>query len=157
GQVSGARRLPQLVERTLGLGTERYPPKVRRRLRILNAAAYLMAIFSAIFALSYALRDPGHYKLLIIINLSLVPFALAVPFLHPLHELAGGTFLGIGWFAALFVLVALLGRTAGIQLNFIIVAAAAFVVLGLERIWLVVGWVALAFVLHVTAWFLFER
>jgi len=49
-----ARRWPALVVRLIERGTQGYPPKVRRRLMILNAMAYLIAIFSALFAFTYA-------------------------------------------------------------------------------------------------------
>jgi adenylate cyclase len=151
------RQWSGLFEGLLAFGTAAYPPKVRRRLRILNAAAGLMAVFSMVFALSYALQDPDQYFWVIVINLALVAFAVAAPFLHRFHELAAPSILGVAWFAALVLLVALLGRAAGIQLNFFIVAGAAFVVLGLERLPLVVFWIVLAFLLHVATWLVFDQ
>src|SRR3954467_10898924 len=55
------RRGPAFLRRLLALGTEQYPPKVRRRLQTLNAMAYLIVITSTIYALIYALEDLETY------------------------------------------------------------------------------------------------
>ena len=115
-------------------GTEGYPPHVRRRLKILNVMAYLIAIFSLFYALTYARAGVQDYSWIIAINLALVVMGLSVPFLHRVHEVMGGMVIAVTECAALFGLVALLGRGSGIQLNLIIGAAAAFFILGLERL-----------------------
>src|SRR5919206_1767210 len=155
--VSGPRQqswlslLVQLVE----FGTEGYPPKTRRRLKILNAMAYLIVVFSALYALTYALEGAWIYRWAIAINLALVLVGLAVPASHRLHETAGGLLIAASECAALFALVALLGRRSGIQLNLIVGASAPFVCFGLNRLRMVIGLVGLTFILHVAAWFLF--
>jgi len=53
--------------------------------------------------------------------------------------------------------VALLGRGSGIQLNLIIGAAAAFFILGLERLTLCVALITVCFLLHLAAWLLFPQ
>ncbi|HEX8167569.1 MAG TPA: hypothetical protein VF601_17515 [Beijerinckiaceae bacterium] len=75
--VSGAeRRWPALVLRLVDRGTQRYPPKVRRRLKILNAMAYLIAVFSLLFAVTYALEDFSAYRWAVAINLALTAAGL---------------------------------------------------------------------------------
>ena len=139
----------QLVE----FGTEGYPPHVRRRLKILNVMAYLIAIFS----LSYAREGMQDYGWIVAINLALVVMGLSVPFLHRVHEVMGGMVIAVTECAALFGLVALLGRGSGIQLNLIIGAAAAFFILGLERLTLCVALITVCFLLHLAAWLLFPQ
>ncbi|HKH34229.1 MAG TPA: adenylate/guanylate cyclase domain-containing protein [Beijerinckiaceae bacterium] len=151
------RRWPALVLRLAEYGTARYPPKVRRRLKILNVMASLIAIFSAIFAATYALEDFAAYRWAVAINLALVAAAVAAPLLHRYSEIAGAMLIMAAEYAGLFALVALLGRGSGIHLNIVVAAAVAFAVLGLERIRLIVAIVALGFLLHVGAWFLFPR
>ena len=57
GSSEQRRRWPAPLAMPLAFGTERYPPKVRRRLQTLNAMAYLIVITSTIYALIYALED----------------------------------------------------------------------------------------------------
>jgi adenylate cyclase len=160
GLLSGPRRQrrwPALLLRLIEYGTRAYPPKVRRRLKVLNVMAYLIAIFSAMFAATYALEDLWAYRWAVAINLVLVAAALCAPLLHRYHEIAGAMLIMVAEYAGLFGLVALLGRPSGIQLNLIVAAAVAFAVLGLERIRLIAAIVFVGFALHVAAWFLFPR
>jgi adenylate cyclase len=129
--------------------------RTRRRLKILNAFAALIAASSAAYALSYAITDPRTYCWIIAINLALVLMALCVPLLHRVNDILGGLVIAGTEGAALFALVALLGRNSGIQLNLIIGASAAFFILGMERLALGTATVIIFLVLHVAAWFLF--
>src|SRR5215210_2662366 len=149
------RRWPALVVRLIERGTQGYPPKVRRRLMILNAMAYLIAIFSALFALTYAFEDFVAYRWAVAINLGLVAAALCVPFAHRYGETAGAMLIMAAEYAGLFGIVALLGRASGIQLNLVVGAAIGFAVLGLERIRLIAAILLAGFALHVAAWFWF--
>ena len=149
------RRGPAFFRRLLALGTERYPPKIRRRLQTLNAMAYLIVATSTIYALIYALEDLQAYAWIVQVNLMLAAVGVCVPLAHRFHELAGGLLIMVCEPIALFALVAVLGRNAGIQLNLIVGAAAPFVILGLERLALVGFVVVLCFGLHVAAWFSF--
>jgi adenylate cyclase len=160
GLLSGPRRQrrwPALLLRLIEYGTHAYLPKVRRRLKILNVMACLIAVFSAIFAATYAHEDFTANRWAVAINLALVAAALAAPLLHRYSDIAGAMLIMAAEYAGLFALVALLGRSSGIQLNLIVGAAVAFAVLGLERIRLIVAIVAAGFALHVSAWFLFPQ
>lgn len=148
-----AGTLARLVE----LGTTHYPVKVRRRLKILNVMAGLIVLSSAWYALSYALTDMHAFRWIIAVNLSLVGMALCVPLMHRVHPLAGGLVIAATECAALFALVALLGRNSGIQLNLIVGTSAAFFILGLDHLVLSLAIVVLCFALHVAAWFLFPN
>jgi adenylate cyclase len=148
-----SRLSAQIVE----LGTQGYPPHIRRRLKILNVMGYLIAIFSLIYAVSYSLEKAEGYGWIIAINLALVVMGLSVPLLHRVHEVMGGMVIAVTECAALFGLVAMLGRDSGIQLNLIIGAAAAFFILGLERLILCIALVTVCFLLNVAAWLLFPQ
>src|SRR4051812_49850077 len=84
------RRRPAPLARPLAFGTERYPPKIRRRLQTLNAMAYLIVITSTIYALIYALEDFETYFWIVVVNLVLAAVGVGVAFSHRFHELAGG-------------------------------------------------------------------
>jgi adenylate cyclase len=141
--------------RLIDYGTTPYPPKVRRRLKILNAMAYLIAVFSTLFAVTYALEDFSTYRWAVAINLALTAAALTVPFMHCFGDVAGAMLIMAAEYAGLFGLVALLGRPSGIHLNLVVGAAVAFAVLGRERIRLIAAILFVGFALHVAAWFLF--
>src|SRR5260221_753568 len=143
------------IERLVSLATTGYPLRTRRRLKILNAFAALIAVFSLGYALSYAISDAQTYRWIIAINLGLVLMALCVPLLHGVSDILGGLVIAGTECAALFGLVALLGRESGIQLNLIIGAPAAFFILGMEHLALGIGIVVVCFALQVAAWFLF--
>lgn len=150
-------RNSRLATRLVEFGTGSYPPRIRRRLKILNVMAYLIAVSSLFYAFSYGLADAGGYRWIIAINLALVVMGLSVPLLHRVHEVMGGMVIAATECTALFGLVALLGHRSGIQLNLIVGAAAAFFILGLERLRLCIALIAVCLLLHVTAWLLFPE
>src|SRR6476661_4597345 len=110
------------------LGTAGYPRAVRRRLTIVNAKAFLIAIFSAVYALVFAYFDATTYMPLIVINLALMGIALLVPLAHRINDIAGALVIAVAEYAALFFFVAALGHNSGIQINFLLAAAVAFAI-----------------------------
>jgi len=137
------------------LGTADYPRPVRRRLTIVNAMAFLIAIFSVIYAGVFAYYGADTYLPLILANLLLVVVALLVPFAHRINDIAAALLLAAAEFIALFFFVRELGHNSGIQINYIIAAAVAFAIAGMSRFRLVVAVIAIGLALHVAAWFLF--
>lgn len=150
---AGQGWLGALVTRLLTLGLRGYAGPTRRRLQTLNGFAYLIAITSAAYALTYAIEDQVTYAPIIAINLALATLGIIVPLSHRLHELAGALIIAGAELAALFGLVALVGRHSGIQLLYTVGAAAPFLMLGPERRVLVIGVVSLSCALHLIAWF----
>ncbi|MEZ5926117.1 MAG: adenylate/guanylate cyclase domain-containing protein [Hyphomicrobiaceae bacterium] len=146
----------QLFELTR-LGTAGYQPMVARRLMILNMMAYLIAVFSAIYAIMFAVYDYAIYHQMVHVNLLLAVVALAIPLVHRYDETAAGYIIAAAEYFALFLFVRTLGRESGIQLNFVVGAAAPFVILGLKRIRMVVAIIAIGLALHLTAWFLYPN
>ena len=144
-------RLAGLAE----LGTAAYPRPVRRRLVIVNLMAFLIAVFSAIYAAMFALYGVDKYWPLIVANLALVAVALLVPLAHRINDIAAVIVICIAEYVALFFFVRELGHDSGIQINYIIAAAVAFAIGGLGRMRLVVTMIAFGLVLHLAAWFLF--
>jgi len=136
------------------LGTAGYPRAVRRRLKIVNAMALLIAVFSAVYAGIFAYHGAA-YMPLIVANLLLVAVALLSPLAHRLNDIAAALLLAAAEFAALFFFVRELGHNSGIQINYIIVAAVAFAIYGMSRVRIVAAVTAIGLALHVAAWFLF--
>jgi adenylate cyclase len=149
------RRLRAIVRRLAEAGTAPYPPDTRRRLKILNMVAYLIAITTLIYAIQQAIQDFTTYAPMILLNLALVIAALLVPLAHRINEIAGGLLLVGAEYAALIGFGDFFSREAGTQLQYIVAAAAPFVIFGLKRIWLIAAVVLLGLILHLCVWFWF--
>jgi len=142
------------LARFIEFGTGGYPRAVRRRLKIVNAMALLIALFSAIYAGVFALHGMA-YMPLIVANLLLVAVALLTPLAHRVNDIAAALLLAGAEFIALFFFVHELGRDSGIQINYIIAAAVAFAIAGMARFRLAIAVITIGLALHLAAWFLF--
>jgi adenylate cyclase len=147
------RKLGSFIGRLSEIGTEGYPPDIKRRLMILNMIAYLIAITTAVYSLQQLSLDYEKYKPIIWINVALVGLAVAVPLSHRINDVAGALVIVVAEYIALLCFTMYLGRSSGVHLQYFVVAAAGFVVLGLQRLWLIVPLIVIALVLHLTAWF----
>lgn len=137
------------------LGTQGYPRAVRRRLAAVNVMAYLIAIFSLLYAGLFAVYDVEAYLSLVVANLLLVGIALLAPLAHRVSDTAAAILIAVAEYVALFLFVRTLGRDSGIQLNYLIAAAVPFLVLGPRHKALVVLAIGGGVVLHLAAWFLY--
>jgi len=150
-----AQRVRTILRRLAEAGTAPYPPDTQRRLKILNMVAYLIAITTLIYAIQQAIQDFTTYAPMIFLNLALAVAALMVPLAHRINDIAGGLLLVGAEYAALIGFGDFFSREAGTQLQFIVAAAAPFVIFGLQRIWLIVAVVVLGLILHLCVWFWF--
>ncbi len=138
-------------------GTEGYPPEVKRRLKILNMIAYLIALSTLVYAVQHSFLNYEKYKPVILINYALVSLAVIIPLSHRINEIAGALLIvGIEYLAQVGF-ATYLGRSTGVQLHFFVAAAAPFVVLGLKRMWLILPIIGVGLVLHLYCWFWFPR
>ena len=149
------RRLRALAGKLAAAGTAPYPPDVRRRLKILNVMCYLIAATTLLYAIQQATLDYAQYAPMVHLNLFIVAAVLLVPFAHRINEIAGGLLLVGVEYAALIGFASFFSREGGGHLQYFIAAAAAFVIFGLQRLWLVIGVIALAVVLHLYVWYSF--
>jgi adenylate cyclase len=92
---------------------------------------------------------------MILLNLVLVVTVLMVPFAHRINAIAGGLLIIVAEYAALLGFGDFFSRDGGAQLQYIIAAAACFVIFDLKRIRLIALLVLLALVLHLCVWFWF--
>lgn len=160
GKVLRNQRVKHWLDRLGDLaeyGTTGYPDPIRRRLKIMNVAAYVIAAFSLIYALEQMIIDFETWKPVIVINLVLTVIALAVPFLHRYHELAGALTVTAAEAAGLFVLTYLLGRESGLHMQYFAAVGGFFVIIGLARLRLIIALIVAAFALHLLAWILFSQ
>jgi adenylate cyclase len=150
-----ARPVVRLFDRWSEIGTAGYPAEDRRRLKILNLIAALIVVTTGIYSVQNTFMDYERFRPIILINAAMLVAALAIPLLHRFGPIAGGLTLVACEYATLVALSAFLGRNAGLHLQFFVVAAATFVVLGFERLRLVVMITLTALVLHLLVWFRF--
>jgi adenylate cyclase len=160
GTVAAARDAPLFawlgpLAALAEMGTAGYRRAVRRRLTIVNVMAFLIAVFSAVYACVFAYYDAKTFMPLIVINVLLVAVALLVPLAHRINDIAGALVIAVAEYSALFFFVAALGHNSGIQINYIIAAAVAFAIYGLSHFRLVVVVIAAGLLLHLAAWYLF--
>ena len=139
------------------LGTEGYPPDSQRRLKIINVISALIAMTTFGYAINQSMIDFEAMKPVVLINLGLGTMMLLVPLMHRINDMAGGLLVVVSELVALMVFTAYFGRAGGAQLQYIIAAAAPFVIFGPKRMWLVISIVVAALALHLYAWFSFNR
>ncbi|MGI9464462.1 MAG: adenylate/guanylate cyclase domain-containing protein [Aestuariivirgaceae bacterium] len=147
--------MPEQLARLLALGTHSHPAGDRSYLIATNVTGFLAAISSLSYALTYAVQDFANLKMLVCGNLVSAALTASVPMVHRFGRIAGGLLLTFTIFSTIFYFSAIVGRDAGIQLNYLGAAAIAFLVFGIERLWLVTAVIAAAAGLHLAAWFLF--
>ncbi|AHB47189.1 guanylate cyclase [Hyphomicrobium nitrativorans NL23] len=143
--------LTRLVE----AGTQGYPPETKRRLKILNMIAYLIVLTTLVYAIQQTFLDYARYWPIIHINLAIIAVMLAVPFMHRFGPVAAALLILVTECAALLAFTSFLGRESGLHVQYVAFSAAAFVVYGLHRTWLIFSSIAVALVLHILAWFWF--
>ncbi|MHA1164256.1 MAG: adenylate/guanylate cyclase domain-containing protein [Alphaproteobacteria bacterium] len=137
------------------MGTGGYPPLVRRRLMIVNVMAYLIAIFSMIYAVLFTVFGLAEYFSLVAANLILVVVALLAPLAHRFSDISAALIIAGAEYVALFFFVRTLGHDSGIQINYMVAAAVPFAIFGLSRLYLVISTFAVGLALHMLAWFLY--
>ena len=147
------RAVGSLFKRFGDWGTQGYPPEVQRRLKILNVFAGLVVVATGSYAVQNAFMDYEKYKPIIAINSALLVVAAGLPLLHRFGPIAAAMTLVACEYAALMALSAYLGRNAGLHLQYFVAAAATFVVLGPERLRLVLSVIAIGAILHILVWF----
>lgn len=126
-------------------GTEHYPEKTARGLRVLNATT----LCGASFVFAFALYDAASSLwTLVVINLLTALFLASIPLWHRAGPLVAPLVYVAGTYTAIFVICSLLGTDSGMQVQYLAIAAGTVLVLGAERIILlvIIGLVAIALV-----------
>jgi len=115
----------------INYGTERYPEKVARGLRVANATTLGSSIFVLGFAV-YDLFDPKLWTLAAV-NVLVALFFVTVPLWHRFGSLAAPLIYVVGIYAAIFGVCSMLGTDSGMQIQYLAVAAGFVLVVGPER------------------------
>ena len=148
-------KLPSMLSALISAGTSGYPASQRSNLIATNVTGYLASLSSLTYAINYSLQDFQMLKPLVIGNIVSAVITASMPLLHRFGSVVGGLVLSITLFLSMFYFTALLGHDTGIQLNYLGTAAIAFLVLGPQRIYLVVAIIVTAALFHLAAWFMF--
>jgi adenylate cyclase len=131
-------------------GTDRYPEKIARRLRVLNVAAWLSAIVPAIFA-TVAFLDPRpEIWMRGLVNVSLAVAVACLPLLHRFGPLAAPLAYVAITFTFLFRGIYEPGTDNGSYLYYLSGVAISILIIGIERVVLAGAISVLAAVLIVT-------
>lgn len=138
-------------------GTNGYDRETRRRLSICNIAGYLSALSSISFAINFALYDMVNLKWLILGNLVSALLTMTAPYWHRYNAVASPIILATTVAITLFFFISELGRSSGIQLNYIGSVAIAFAIFGLGHMRYVIGVSAICVLGHLSTYFLFEK
>ncbi len=158
GWITGSRPLRSLgsaLNWISEINTHHYDEDTRRRLKILNLIALLIAVTTLIYSVQHLFIDYDRFAPLIWVNLALIVMALCVPLSHSISPIAGGLIIvGTEWIA-LALISYLIGANSGVHLQYFIGCAAPFVVFGLQRIRLVLATVISGIALHVYCHFSF--
>ncbi len=154
---AAGRRLGHGLAGLVAIGTRPYPPKTRRRLKSVNVGAFTVVVSCILFALTYALEDATLYHDAILVNLAMALVCASVPAFHRINDVAGSLVISFGLLSGLFLLVALVGRLSGIQINFVAASAAVFLIFELKRIRLIAFLIAVAIAFHVASWVMFKE
>ena len=157
GLISVLAPIKAFFSNIASAGISDYPPDTQRRLKITNVVASLISATTFIYAIQLAMSDYETMKPVVWINVALAAFAASVPLAHRISDIAGGLLLVTAEFVALLGFTAFFGRSGGAPLQYIVAAAAPFVIFGPKRFWLVILIVITALVLHLIAWFSFTR
>ncbi|MBS0268528.1 MAG: adenylate/guanylate cyclase domain-containing protein [Proteobacteria bacterium] len=156
GPVAGAlRAIGSFIRRMASFGIEGYPPEIQRRLKIVNVFSSLVVVTTLIYAVQLWASGNKEMMPVVYINLGLAFLVSLVPFMHRINELAGGLLLVFAEFVALIGFTSFFGRQGGAPLQYVIAAAAPFVIFEARRFRLVLAIVFTALILHLIAWFQF--
>ena len=148
---SWLRRSPDVFRRLVHAGTDGFPSQTRRRLIVTNITVYLATMSSLSYAVNYAIHNFEALMWVVIGNLLSAASTASVPFVHRFGSLAGGLLLAVTIFTTIFYFSYVLGRDAGIHLNYFGAAAAAFVIFGLARLPLIVAAIVSGLIFHLVA------
>lgn len=156
GPVAGAlRAIGFFIRRMANFGIEGYPPEIQRRLKIVNVFSSLVVVTTFIYAVQLWASGNKEMMPVVYINLGLAFLVSLVPFMHRINELAGGLLLVFAEFVALIGFTSFFGRLGGAPLQYVVAAAAPFVIFEARRFRLILAIVFTALILHLIAWFQF--
>ncbi|WP_409562279.1 adenylate/guanylate cyclase domain-containing protein [Hyphomicrobium sp. MC8b] len=143
------------IRRISNIGIKGYPPDIQRRLKIVNVFSALVVVTTCIYAAQLWASGVKEMLPAVYINLGVALIVALVPLMHRYNEIAGGLLLVIAEFSALIGFTAFFGRMGGAPLQYVIAAAAPFVIFEARRFRIIIAIVWLALILHLFVWFSF--
>jgi adenylate cyclase len=143
---------PQLVVPTAGRNRH-YAERVARQRRVLNIITYLAAVVSASFAVMQLVTERGIWYVGLINVVMAVIFA-TIPLLHRFGPLVAPLTLITMTYLSLTVVCWSVGTASGLQFYFVVVAAVAVLMLGIDHIVLASVLVAIGVALVITLQFM---
>lgn len=128
---AGHFQMPRFVG--INYGTDKYPPKVARRLRAVNITTWCASGAGSLFAIVQFLDStPGAWKVALINVVGAISLA-AVPVLHRFGPTIGAAAFASIAYVYIFVVCSLVGTDTGMQMFYLAVAAVTILLLGTDH------------------------
>ena len=122
------RPVRKFFGRIANIGIEGYPPDTQRRLKIVNVFSALVVMTTFIYAVQLGMSGNKDMMPVVFLNLALALIVSLVPLMHRFNDMAGCILLVVAEFVALIGFTSYFGRTAGAPLQYVVAAAAPFVI-----------------------------
>lgn len=128
-------------------GTSGFPPKVARRLRVLNIATWMAATLMAGFAAGeFLAASTGAWKVGIAYVIAAALLAL-IPLLHRFGPLVGPLAFAVAGYGIIFTICSMVGTATGMPMQYLVAAAIMVLILGVDHLAISVALTVLAAVL----------
>lgn len=114
----------------IGYGTDNYPPKIARRLEVLNAATWMAAAFTAIFGVAECAAAQDRSWIVGVAYLAAALLLAAIPLLNRLGALVAPLAFGLVGYATIFTVCTLVGTDTGMPMQFLVAATIMALMLG---------------------------
>lgn len=124
----------RLVSNIIRYGTETYPEKVARRLRVLNIAALMATAISVFFAVVQFFGPSPGMRMIALFNATAAVVFAAVPLLHRFGPLVALMVFTLGAYFDIFIICYLLGTNSGMQFYYLVALGLLVLFLGSERL-----------------------
>jgi adenylate cyclase len=144
-----------IIRAISNIGIDGYPPDIQRRLKIVNVFSALVVVTTCIYAAQLWSSGEKEMRPAIYINLGVAFIVSLVPLMHRFNEITGCLLLVVAEFSALIGFTAFFGRMGGAPLQYVVAAAAPFIIFEGRRFWLIITVVSLGLCLHLFVWFRF--
>ena len=151
----GSGVFTRLIDKAMRAGIGGYDRETKRRLSMVNLAGYLAAFSSTTYAINFALYNFSVLKWMVLVNLLSAVLTASAPFWHRYNSIAAALVETTTVAVTLFYFVSVLGRDSGVQLNYIGAVAIAFVIFGLEYLWIIAVVTVICIAGHLSTYFLF--
>lgn len=114
-------------------GTNRFPPKVARRLRILNLATWMAAVLMGAFAVGEFLAGAEGASAVVTAYVAAAVLLALIPTLHRFGPLVGPLAFAVVGYAIIFTICSMVGTGTGMPMQYLVASAIMVLILGADH------------------------